>query len=129
MRRNLIAVALGLLLTFMLSSAALAHHCTNANKKVGAGSVAHLVLDENFDFVSYEITSPSGMEVNPGQAKKGEEGRAVGGFITISVLGGPSVDIFVQNTLPAGAMNAGPGDDLCDGKGIDDALACLGFYG
>lgn len=122
MKRQLFAAILGLTLALTLSGSALAHHCTNPNKKTGAGSVGIVTLDPvTFDFISFEPTHPSGKDGNQ------KSGRDVGGFITI-VVGDQSFDIFVQNTLPDGAMNAGPGDNLCDSVGIDDALACLGLY-
>ena len=39
-----------------------------------------------------------------------------------------SYDLFIHQTLPEGAFAAGPGgDDLCNGRGVDNALDCLGI--
>jgi hypothetical protein len=52
-----------------------------------------------------------------------------GGFITVTpvlpdgtVVGEPA-DVFKKD-LPDGAHNAGPGDNECDGIGIDDLAEC-----
>jgi hypothetical protein len=51
-----------------------------------------------------------------------------GAFVTFTDGQSFSYDIFEHNTLPAGALAAGPGgDDMCDGQGIDNALDCLGI--
>ena len=88
------------------ASPAFAHYCTNANKKAGAGSIGtYNVVTETFT-----------------PAKKGG-----GGFVTFTD-GTFSYDLYNNNTLPEGALAAGPGgDDQCDGRGVDNALVCLGI--
>lgn len=38
---------------------------------------------------------------------------------------GKSNPVLVHGLLPDGARNSGPGNDGCDGKGIDDLDVCL----
>ena len=105
-KRLTVVLATALMLT-MSAAPAFAHHCTNANKKLGAGSMGtYNVVTESF--------TPS---------KSGG-----GAFVTFTDGSTFSYDIYQHRTLPAGALEAGPGgDDRCDGRGIDDALACLGI--
>jgi hypothetical protein len=100
---------------------ALASHCTVAKKPVGSGS--KVIID---------LTTE--------QATVTGSGR--GGFTTLDFNGDgigdadafrlpvtPALedDLGVGvGTLPASARNAGPGDNFCDGKGVDDLLACGG---
>jgi hypothetical protein len=54
---------------------------------------------------------------------------AHGIWFKLVVPGVTSFNVFVRGVLPDGAMNAGPGDNLCDGKGIDDIDACFAMFG
>jgi hypothetical protein len=97
-------------------SAAFAHHCFVAKKPTTAGSAGTVVLD-----VVTEETISEDVETT-------KNGRLKGAFITLTaVAGGTELgtwDVFEHRTLPEGAMNSGPGDDACDGIGVDDAIAC-----
>lgn len=98
-------------------SAALAHVCFVAKKPAGAGSAGTATLD----VISGTITPGEDLRVNPA-------GKLQGGFLTITAVAGDTVlgteDVFSHETLPESARNSGPGDDLCDGIGVDDAEAC-----
>ncbi len=85
---------------------ALAHYCTTANKQAGAGSMGiYNVATESFT-----------------PAQRG------GAFVTFTDGQTFSYDVYMHNLLPDGALAAGPGgDDECDGRGIDNALDCLGI--
>ena len=107
----LVILAATMMVAMSVASPAFAHHCTNPNKKAGAGSIG-----------TVDISDPEG---EPTFTKKN------GGFITITGEREDgstfSYDVFAHRTLPEGAMASGPGDSECDGRGIDDALACLGI--
>jgi len=106
---------------------ALAADCFVPKKPVGAGAGVLITITPEGE--TFTIVSPSG--------------KPVGGFITLdaTAVGGPVVDTFGLpvtpaledpegfgvGELPIQARNAGPGDDLCDGKGIDSIGAC--FFG
>lgn len=109
-RRFLSASTLALVLAVFTVSSAFAHICTPANKLPGAGSLGvYNVVTETFE---------------PG--KKLAPNMANGGFVTFTD-GVVTVDVFLHQLLPAGALASGPGgDDLCDGKGVDLFLACIG---
>ncbi len=101
------AVGAMVLAVGLSASPAFAHYCTNANKQAGAGSIG------TYNVVTEEFTP----------AKKGG-----GAFVTITDGQTFSYDVYEHTLLPEGALAAGPGgDDQCDGKGIDNALACLGI--
>lgn len=96
------------------SSSALAHYCTNAGKQAGAGSIG------TYNVVTEQFT-PS-KKLHPGFPNKMN-----GGFVTFTD-GTHSFDTYMHQTLPEGALAAGPGaDDECDGQAIDNALACMGI--
>ena len=102
-------------------------HRPIANKPDGAGSAGSATLLIDPDPVTGGETFIPGadLQINP------HSGRIQGGFfeITVEVIGVGVVaqeDVFAQVTLPEGAHNSGPGDDGCDGKGVDSAEACLG---
>ena len=96
------------------TSSAFAHYCTNASKQAGAGSVGtYNVVTETF--------TPS-KRLHPRFPNK-----VNGGFVTFTD-GTHTFDIYMHQTLPEGALAAGPGgDDQCDGQAIDSVLACLGI--
>jgi hypothetical protein len=115
LKRPLVAVVLALALTLTLSTSALAHICSNPNKPADKGSIGTLTFNVETE---EETFVPSG--------KKG------GGFITVVVVapwGTQTYSVFAhagpEGILPDGALNAGPGDNLCDGKGIDFAFQCF----
>lgn len=51
-------------------------------------------------------------------------GAGVGGAFVTEVVDGVEVDVFLRKDLPESAHNAGPGDNECDGVGIDDVEEC-----
>ncbi len=106
-KRLTVVLVAAMVLTMMVAAPAFAHQCTNVSKKAGAGSIGtYNIVTETF--------TPS---------KSGG-----GGFITITDGSTFSYDIYLHQTLPEGAFAAGPGgDDECDGKAVDNALACLGI--
>ena len=108
MRKKLaVLVAAIMMLTAMTAAPAFAHYCSNVSKKAGAGSIG------TYNVVLEEFDTP----VNRG-----------GGFITLTDGSTFAYDVFLHQTLPDGAMVAGPGgDDECDGQAVDDALVCLGI--
>jgi hypothetical protein len=101
-----------LALTLVASSTAYAHFCTPADKPIGPGSIGvYNVVAESF---------------TPNRENIGNFNN--GGFITFTDGATFTYDIFIHQFLPEGALASGPGgDDLCDGQGIDFALACLGI--
>ena len=105
--RLTVFLAAAMMLTIMATAPAFVHQCANVSKKAGAGSIGtYNVATENF--------TPSK--------------RGGGAFITITDGSTFSYDVYLHNTLPEGAMAAGPGgDDECDGKAVDNALVCLGI--
>jgi hypothetical protein len=106
LRKSRLTVALlfALLLTLMMTSVVSAHYCTNPNKPDGAGSIGTINIATGEETIT----------------------KKNGGFITITDGETFSVDVFNHVLLPEGALNAGPGDNQCDGKGVDNALVCLG---
>jgi hypothetical protein len=100
-------------LTVFSFNAAFAHYCTPANKKDGAGSIG------TYNIMTGQFTpNKNYVKENMGNA----------GFITITDGQTFSYDVFLHQTLPAGALASGPeGDNGCDGRGVDDALTCLGI--
>jgi hypothetical protein len=111
-RRLLTATVFALLLTVFVTTSAFAHYCTNANKKDGAGSVGiYNVVTETFE--------PSKQFIN--------EAHPNGGFVTLTDGATFWYDVYLHQTLPVGALAAGPGgDDQCDGLGVDNFLVCIG---
>lgn len=105
--RILTATAATTLVLVMSTAPALAHYCSNVSKKEGAGSMG-----------TYNIVTESFTPTRNGG----------GAFITVTDGESFSYDVYAHETLPEGALAAGPGgDDLCDGQAIDNALACLGI--
>ncbi len=94
----------------------LAHYCFNPDKQPGAGSVG-----------VYNLATGA---FTPGKRYlQYRDGFPVsGGFVTFTDGMTFQYDLYLHQTLPEGALASGPGgDDHCDGRGVDDALACLGF--
>jgi len=124
MRKSWFAALAAVVAFFALGgSDAFAIVCAVADKPIGAGSA--VFFDATTDEVT--ITNPSG--------------QPHGGFITVDEDGDGSgdADVFLLpvnpgledpfgeglGELPDGAHNAGPGDDGCDGIGIDDLEDCF----
>ena len=105
----LVFLVTAMMLTIMAAAPAFAFHCTPVNKKAGAGSIGTVNVDTGEETIT----------------------KKNGGFITVTGTREDgstfSYDVFAHGTRPDGAMAAGPeGDSECDGRGIDDALACEG---
>jgi hypothetical protein len=102
----------------LTASQAFGFHCFVAKKPSGAGSAGSATIE-----VTTETFTP-GADLRVNNA-----GRLQGGFITLTatVNGEPigTFDVFTRD-LPEGAHNSGPGDNECDGIGVDDAIACMG---
>ncbi|HLB26711.1 MAG TPA: hypothetical protein VJN32_03625 [Dehalococcoidia bacterium] len=126
MKKSIIAIVLAIGLFLALGGgAALAADCFVPKKPLGAG--AGVLITVTPEGETFTVASPSG--------------KPVGGFITLDLtaVGGPVVDTFALpvtpgledpegfgvGELPIQARNAGPGDDLCDGKGVDSIGACF----
>lgn len=115
MKRQMLAIALGLLVALSVSAPALAHVCSNQNKNPYAGAVGIVMLDvatgvetfeplkENGNFIAIIVILPDGSE------------QAFSIFLHATP----------QGELPDTAQLAGPGDDYCDYKGIDNAETCF----
>ena len=119
-RFGLAAVA-GTVLSLSLGAGdAFAIVCTVDDKPVGAGSAA------TFDASTGEVTiDRPGM----GFVTIDEDGDGVGDLDVFLLPVTPGLDDpFGEGLgeLPDGAHNAGPGDEGCDGVGIDDLEACAG---
>jgi len=128
LKKSILAAVLAVGLFLALGSgAALAADCFIPKKPLGAGAGVLITITPGGE--TFTILSPSG--------------KPVGGFIEIdaTAIGGPVADTFNLpvtpaledpegfgvGELPIQARNAGPGDDLCDGKGVDSIGAC--FFG
>ena len=119
MRRIAIVGGATTVLLLISATQALAAHCTVAKKPQGAGSMATVNL------VTGEVTAT---------------GAGKGGFVSLDFDGDGTGDSDVFDlpvtpaleddlgvgvgVLPEAARGAGPGDALCDGKGVDDLFAC-----
>ena len=101
------ATLFALILAAFVATSAFAHICTNPNKQAGAGSIGtYNVVTETF-----------------------EQNQPNGGFVTFTDGASFSVDIYIHDVLPEGALASGPGgDDQCDGRGVDNFLACIGAF-
>jgi hypothetical protein len=122
-KRLLIALVLALLMGGAISSAALAHECTNPNINDNA-IVGTLYVPEDFDFANATFVPAKN---NPYSA---DFMHIHGAWIKIVLpFGFGEYNVFVKSLLPDGALDSGPGEDGCDGKGIDDLDACLAMVG
>ena len=118
MRRVLAMLVASAAVMGLTASQAFGFHCFVAKKPAGAGSAGSATIE-----VTTETFTPGeDLRVNP-------SGHLQGGFITLTATleGEPigTFDVFTRD-LPEGAHNSGPGDNECDGIGVDDAIACLG---
>lgn len=137
MRKALLAILIaGGLFLALGGGEALAAFCINANKAGDAGTFGNVILRGDVEDDSTWV--PVFIPTNQG-------GRVAGGFVDVyfdlendTVAGVPDDDdiLLIDDTfflppalgepgeLPHGAHNAGPGDDLCDGVGLDDIRGC-----
>ncbi len=103
MKRWVVADAGAAVLTVAVARPAAAHDCTNASKPAGAGSVG---------------------TVDGGDGSFTPSGQRGRGFVTITDgTEAGTAEVFLHTSLPNGARNAGPEDNMCDGIGIDDGRA------
>jgi hypothetical protein len=110
--RLALAVTSAVVLALFATTAAFAHACYPADKAPGAGSIGV------FNIATGTFTPSTN---NPGNFNNG-------GFVTFTDGASFSYDLFLHQYLPAGALAAGPdGDNVCDGRGVDEALTCLGI--
>jgi hypothetical protein len=106
MKKGLLAVFAAIAIFLAIGgSEALASHCFVVNKPVGAGEQG---VFTNLSTVGGPNVDVFDLSCNPGQGLTCEE-VAPGVFV---------------GSVPEGAHNSGPGDNECDGKGIDDLFAC-----
>ncbi|MDP9357860.1 MAG: hypothetical protein M3R02_21760 [Chloroflexota bacterium] len=104
-KRSFVTAVGAAALALIAVTPASAHFCSNVSKQAGAGSISTL-------------------NIATGQFTENQKN---GGFVTITD-GTFSYDVFLHQMLPDGALAAGPdGDDACDGRAVDFALACLGI--
>jgi hypothetical protein len=144
MRRTLFVSTLSMVLVVLIAAPALAHVCFVADKTDGAGSAgtATVIIDvaidsetfEEVDFAEQFIPGPD-LAFNP------RNERFQGAFVTLTFEvhvwfdeigeGDPfadvtrTEDVLVQNTVGGLAHFAGPGDDGCDGVGMESLEACI----
>ena len=109
-RRLALPVMLALVMTMLLTSVVFAFDCNNPN-------INNNAVVGTFDIATGTFT--------PNKANWGTFDQVHGAWVQPSFPGGASYNIFVQSLLPDGARNSGPGNDGCDGKGIDDLDVCL----
>lgn len=121
-KRKIFAVMLALLMGAVFSSTALAHVCTNPNINDNA-IVGTLYVPDDFNFDNATFVAAKN---NPFSA----DGMKVHGAWIKLVLpfGLGEYYLYVKSVLPDGALDSGPGEDGCDGKGIDDLDACLAAF-
>ena len=95
-----------------MSNVAFAFHCSNPNLNDNA-------LIGEVDIATQTFTP---YKENWGSM---ETYKFHGVWVKLIFPWGQYFNVFVKGVLPDGAMNAGPGEVLCDGKGIVDPDACL----
>jgi hypothetical protein len=119
MRRHIFVVVLAVVAFGLSATEAFATHCGVVNKPVGAGANAGTVT------VTLNTTGPPDVVVTP---NLNPAGKPTGGFMTVSVIAPDGTVVATENVfkkdLPDGAHNSGPGDNECDGIGIDDLAEC-----
>jgi len=114
--RFVIAVVVALMAAALMANVALAFECTNPNLNDKA-------LIGEFDIATETFT--------PYKANWGslEAFKFHGAWVKLIFPWGQSFNVFVHGVLPDGALDSGPGENGCDGKGIDDIEACLAMVG
>ena len=125
MRKTLFAVFIaGALFLALGGGEALAAFCIVAGKPVGKGSAVFVDLSTDPETVT--ITNPSG-QPHGGFATLDFDGDGIGDvdvfFLPVTPALQDPEEIGVGE-LPHKAHNAGPGDDSCDGIGVDDLAEC-----
>jgi hypothetical protein len=119
MRKNILVALLALFAFGLSAGEAFATHCSVVNKPLGAGANAGTVT------VTLSPTGPPDVVITP---ELNPAGHATGGFMTVTVIAPDGSVVATENVfkkdLPDGAHNSGPGDNECDGIGIDDLAEC-----
>ena len=113
-RRLVLSLVLGLMMAALMTNVALAFECTNPNINDNA-------VVGTFDADTGVFT--------PNKPNWGGFEKVHGAWVKIVFPWGQSFNIFVHGVLPDGALDSGPGENGCDGKGIDDIEACLAMLG
>jgi hypothetical protein len=114
-KRLILSLVLALLVGGLVTNVAFAFHCSNPNQNENA-----LVGEFDESTLTFTPYKDNGSYVDI----VGGEIRINGAWVKIIPQTGDPFTIFIRGVLPDGAMNAGPGDNLCDGKGIDDLEGC-----
>lgn len=109
-RRFVLSLVLSLLVAALVTNVALAFECTNPNVN------DHAVVGI-FDAATGTFT--------PTKPNWGSFEKVHGAWVKIVFPWGQSFNIFVHGVLPDGALDSGPGENGCDGVGIDDVEVCL----
>jgi hypothetical protein len=111
MRKAIVVLVASIALLVLGAGPAFATHCSPVNKPIDAGA--------NAGTVALQPSGPPTITpvLNPA-------GHPTGGFMTVIAPDGTVVASVFKKDLPDGAHNAGPGDNECDGIGIDDLIAC-----
>jgi hypothetical protein len=119
MRRYLLVAVLAVALVALSAGEAFATSCSPVNKPEGAGANAGTLT------VNLKPTGPPDVVITP---NLNPAGRPTGGFLAVTVVAPDGTVVERSNTfkfdLPDGAHNSGPGDNECDGIGIDDLAEC-----
>lgn len=120
MRRRLVVLLAATGFALATAGPAAAFHCFVVEKPTGAGSLGTITFDITTEDEEFEAA------MNRAGKEKGG-----GGFLTIRVVDGETLiavaDVFIHNNLTTAHVRSGGTGDACDGIGIDDFLACLGF--
>jgi len=111
-KRLMIALVLALLMGGLVSNVALAFQCTNPN------------LNDHAVVAIFDVATGTSTPTKPNAASE-DFVHIHGAWVKVVLPWGDSFNVFVQKTLPDGALDAGPGENPCDGKGIDDLDGCL----
>jgi hypothetical protein len=119
MKKYLTAAVLAVVALGLSAAPAFGTSCSPVNKPVDAGANAGTVT------VTLSPTGPPTVVVTP---NLNPAGHATGGFMTVSVIAPDGTTVATESVfkvdLPDGAHNSGPGDNTCDGVGIDDLAEC-----
>lgn len=119
MRRYLLIALLAVAVVALSAGEAFATSCSPVNKPEGAGANAGTVT------VNRNPTGPPDVVITP---NLNPAGHPTGGFLVVTVFAPDGTFVTTDNTfkqdLPDGAHNSGPGDNECDGIGIDDLAEC-----
>jgi hypothetical protein len=117
-----LSIVLALVLAGFVTSVTQAFDCTNPNLNDNAVVGTVYIGQGSFTF-----------EPNKTNYGSFEDLKFHGAWVKLVFPWGDSFNVFIKafdengnpSTLPVGALNSGPGDNLCDGKGIDTIEACL----